>query len=31
MYELTMLREMLTRLEIVLADEGVPQETARRG
>jgi hypothetical protein len=30
MYELTVLREMLTRLETILEDEGVAPETAER-
>jgi hypothetical protein len=30
MYEMTVLREMLHRLEAILEDEGVPQETAER-
>lgn len=29
-YEVTMLRETLTRLEVILGDEGVPQETIER-
>lgn len=30
MYEMTMLREVLSRLEAILEDEGVPPETAER-
>jgi hypothetical protein len=30
MYEMTMLRELLGRLEAILEDEGVPPETAER-
>jgi hypothetical protein len=29
-YEVTVLRDMLARLEVILADEGVSQETAER-